>query len=1222
MATKFQRTVALALALIFVLSSFICGVSAADAAEKSTTSQAIENAKELLDLISYEEYSKKYSKEQKAAAAIVIDGTAYDAAETTASVGKATIGGKSALVVGAADKLVYKVNVPAAAKYVIILNYYGTVSEEDIAAAGLTGKVNASKSTSIQRIFRLNGEVPFSEAYYVTLNKRWSTEYPELNESMIKTNTIKNSRGEEVLRKFRVDVDNNELRANINQAPEWSDYALKDVDGFYKDSFEFHLKAGENTISFEGVSEPVAISSITLAPAEEIPSYNDYIARYAGESKGEGTVMIEAEYPAYTSTNTIYPVEDRSDALTSPCDTGRTMLNTIGGDKWQVARQVIAYKFKVEKSGLYTISPRYRQNINDGMYSSRVLNIYSDSTVAEGAKGYYDGVPFDEARELRFNYSTDWKLNPLQYGIISTDGEDRTIQYVDCEFYFEAGVEYTIEFEIALGTMADIVRSVASSLTRINNDYLNIMKLTGADPDEYRDYYFSSVMPDTVIDLIRQGSKISKIAEELTALSGVKSSNVATLEKVAWLLDRMGDNPEEEIAKNLSQLKSYIGSLGTWLSDAKNQPLQMDYILIQSAEEKLPAAKANFFQGLVHEIKSFWMSFFRNYDRMGASEENIGSTESIEVWMSSGRDQTQVMRNLINNDFTPKSNIPVDLKLIAGGTLLPSILAGRGPDVYVGLGDDTVINYAIRGALLEIEEFEGFTDLLYYKVDENYNTVYDENGEPIRNPNATFNDSAMFVLGIPDADNFMHYYALPETQGFSMMFLRTDIMADLGIDCLDTWDDLREAATILSQNSMTIGLHNDYKVFLYQMGGTLFADGGMRINLDSNVALDSFETMCELFTQYSFPYKYDFVNRFRTGEMPIGIAGYNGTYNHLIVFATELRGLWEFVPLPGIETVDAEGNKTINNVAVSSISSIVMINGCENEKDSWEFMKWHSSSECQINYSNEMVAILGDSAKHATANIQALESMPWTNKEYKNLMAQFNNLASIPNYPGAYIIGRYTKFAFLDAYNDKANPVTELLSYISTINKEITRKREEFGLETLELGETLALKRYGQVFDIIGENEKLKYKDSIVMSDADKSAYSAQIAAVKDALLAIDNDQTFTTYCDTEFIDNLRAAGEALAKAYAPTMLQKYDALNADSKALCKAQYEALKNAKDGEFLAKVAALRDQFGKVINHPDDYKDTLKAEDIVIGTVVNYVEDCAAALVEYQASYPID
>ncbi len=1212
------------LSLIFVLGCFVTGVSAAETSEMSATSQAIANAKELLNLISYEEYIKKHSEEKTAVSAIVINGSAYDKTATTAPVGVTTIDGKEAVVVGASDKLVYKVTVPETAKYSITINYFGTVTDEMIAAAGLTGKVVASKSTSMQRIFRLNGEVPFSEAYYVSLNKRWSTVYPELDDKMTQTNTIKDSAGNIVIRKFRVDIDRNELRADIVQDPAWTDYTIKDVDGFYKDAFEFVLKAGENELSFEGVSEPIAISAVTLHPAEKPMSYEEYIAQYAGVSKGSGVVKIEAEYPTYTSTNTIYPIEDRSDALTSPSDTNRTILNTLGGEKWQVAQQTVGYTFKVEKSGLYTIAPRYRQNINDGMYSSRVLRIYSDSTLKAGDKGYYNGFPFDEARELRFNYSTDWKLNPLQYGVF-TEGKDgsKQINYVDCEFYFEAGVEYTIEFEVALGTMAEIVRSVDSSLTRINNAYLNIMKLTGADPDENRDYYFSSVMPDTVIDLIRQGKKIEAIAKELTDLSGVKSSNVATLEKVAWLLGRMGNNPEEEIAKNLSQLKSYIGSLGTWLSDAKTQPLQLDYILIQSAEDKLPAAKSNFFQGLWHELKSFWASFFRNYDRMGASEENISKNDSIEVWMSTGRDQTQVMRNLINNDFTPSYNIPVDLKLIAGGTLLPSILAGRGPDVYVGLGDDTVINYAIRGALLEIENFDGFTDLLYYEVDENYNTKYDENGEPIRNPNATFNDPAMFVLGIPDADNFMHYYGLPETQSFAMMFVRTDIMADLGIDCLDTWDDLREAATVLSQNSMTIGLHNDYKVFLYQMGGTLFADGGMRINLDSNVALDSFETMCDLFTQYSFPYKYDFVNRFRTGEMPIGIAGYNGTYNHLIVFATELRGLWEFVPLPGIVTTDAEGNKVINNVSVSSISSIVMINGCENQKEAWEFMKWHSSSECQINYSNEMVAILGDSAKHATANIQALESMPWTNKEYKNLMAQFNNLASIPNYPGAYIIGRYTKFAFLDAYNNKANPVTELLSYISTINKEITRKRDEFGLETLELGETLASKRYGQILDILSANgEKMKYENSIRISDADRAAYSALLDAVKAELIKIDEDQTFTAYCETANINALRAAGEALAKAYAPAMLSIYSGLSAEAQERCKAQYEALKNAKDGEYLTKVAALRDQYGTVINHPDQYKSNLKAEEIVVATVVNYVEDCVGALVEYQASYPID
>ena len=67
----------------------------------------------------------------------------------------------------------------------------------------------------------------------------------------------------------------------------------------------------------------------------------------------------------------------------------------------------------------------------------------------------------------------------------------------------------------------------------------------------------------------------------------------------------------------------------------------------------------------------------------------------------------------------------------------------------------------------------------------------------------------------------------------------------------------------------------------------------------------------------------------------------------------------------------------------------------------------------------------------------------------RQVKAQFNNLAAVPNYPGYYILDRYTNFAFLSAYNDDADPATELLNYINTINKEITRKREEFNLEVI-----------------------------------------------------------------------------------------------------------------------------------------------------------------------------
>ena len=139
-----------------------------------------------------------------------------------------------------------------------------------------------------------------------------------------------------------------------------------------------------------------------------------------------------------------------------------------------------------------------------------------------------------------------------------------------------------------------------------------------------------------------------------------------------------------------------------------------------------------------------------------------------------------------------------------------------------------------------------------------------------------------------------------------------------------------------------------------------------------------------------------------------------------------------------------------------------MIEGSKNEEAAWEFIKWYTGAECQTDYANEMVAIIGDSAKHPTANRTALSQMPWTRAEYAEVQKQFENLAAVPNYPGYYILGRYTEFAFLAAYNNDADPSTELLSYINTINTEISRKRLEFGLETLEIGQTLATKRMAQ----------------------------------------------------------------------------------------------------------------------------------------------------------------
>jgi ABC-type glycerol-3-phosphate transport system substrate-binding protein len=399
-----------------------------------------------------------------------------------------------------------------------------------------------------------------------------------------------------------------------------------------------------------------------------------------------------------------------------------------------------------------------------------------------------------------------------------------------------------------------------------------------------------------------------------------------------------------------------------------------------------------------------------------------------------------------------------------------------GPDVYIGVAQGTVINYAIRGALLPMDvELNADGSI---KRDKDGNTTPRADFAEVT---ADFNDAAMLVLGIDDANGEHHYYGLPETQNFTMMFIRNDIFAELNIEIPQTWDDVKEIIPVLQSNNMQIGMTKDENIFLYQLGGELFADNGMRINLGSNVALEAFNTMCEMFTMYSFPYKYDFPNRFRTGEMPIGFASYTDTYNKLKVFATEIEGLWSFYPLPGYYDENGE----INNSSVSTITAICIITDCNNIEGAWEFSKWHAGEKCQIDYSNEMVAILGPSAKHATANTKALQSLPWTAAEYVQLEKQFNKLAAIPNYPGRYIVERYTQFAFLAAYDDNMDPVTEMQRYLTTINVEITRKRIEFGLETLEDGQTLAEKRMFEA-----EEALKKAHDSSSYKSAYDTAYN------------------------------------------------------------------------------------------------------------------------------------
>lgn len=1104
--TKFQRVISFLLASALAVSAGVVSAAAAQTDEDSfntVTEKTIGDYKEELESISYADYQKLFGDYQSANKTVVFDAI-NDLNEEQTTVGWLTAEEYAILTDGDTSndsdiQGIFKTEINGVPCLYTPGDGKVSFTKSGVAAGLYSVRVYyipiVGKSATIEREFYINGSAAFKESRSITFAKTWANEYDQAEVKVGKDETaetylskaselglsaVKEERddGTYILYDFpavwteqistylideigarfmTVDLQKNELRPATVQTPVWSELELRDSQGYYAEAFRYIIEPdtdGNVTLTFKGVNEAMAISKIELYPVEDTITYEEYIAKYKDAPKGTSVIKLEAENTVTTSTNTVYPTEDRASAANSPVDTSRTLLNTIGGEKWATAGQSVSYKFKVDSTGLYSIDFRYKQAVLEGLFVSRSVQLYSEG-LNEGDDGYYNGYPFLEAASSRFNYSSYWQSTRVHNGAEDANGEE-----IIYEFYLVEGVEYTLKLEVTLGSMASVINEIEDILNCVNTDYLTILRLTGTSPDEYRDYNFTRVMPSTLADMLKQSDRLYQVAADLKEIAGESSSTVATLEKVAETLFKMARD-EDEIASNLEQLKTHIGSLGTFLSDVKKQPLQLDYMLIQSVENSLPVAEPNFFRKMIHEISSFIQSFLRDYNSMGAMTESDG--EALEVWVAYGRDQAQVIRNLVTNDFTYDSGIAVDLKLITGGTLLPSILAGMGPDVYLGIGSGDVINYAIRGALMTVDvKSDGTVREDFEQVTEN------------------FTDAAMLVLGIANADDEYHYYGLPEVQSFNMMFVRIDVLSDMGIEIPKTWDDIYMAQTILEGNNMEIGLTTDYQIFLYQSGSELFADDGMRINLDSKEGLDAFETMCTLFTMRGFPYSYNAANRFRTGEMPILLADYTGMYNQLKVFATEIDGLWKMVPVPG--TVDSETG-AINNCAISGVTADVIVHGCDREDEAWEFLKWFTGADAQTGYANDMVAIIGDSAKHNTANRQALESMPWTNEELVEIRKQFNNLAAVPNYPGTYYIGRYTNFAFLAAYNDDADPVSSLLSYINTINKEINRKRSEFKLETLDIGETLADKRINQALTALE-----------ILSETD--GYFAQIATL------------------------------------------------------------------------------------------------------------------------------
>lgn len=863
----------------------------------------------------------------------------------------------------------------------------------------------AGKSSEIQRSFFIDGELPYGELALVEFTRIWTT---NLYERVVNEDDI------EVIN-WQKDNQGNDLKPSAIEVPEWTERFLYDSNGYITDELKIYLEAGEHTLSILSLREPMLIRKITFSNAPEEEDYATVKANWDAtgtiETTGQ-TIRIEAENAVRTSSQMLYPKQDQSSPAVYPSSASELLNNSIGGTSWQTAGQWIEWEFEISESGYYSISMYDKQNFVRGIYVSRKITIDGE-------------VPFAEMSAYGFDYAQNWRLDVL------SDEEGTPYQ-----FYLEEGT-HTIRMEVVLGDFSEIISTVQESVQDLNAIYRQVICITGVAPDRYRDYQITAALPGLQQELEEVRTKIDRAIKELQAIAGNNTDKITVLLTMRDQLDELIYD-QERFTEVLSSYKINVRACGNWITQVVNQPLQIDRIYI-SSEEVLPKVEhASWFSKIWYELKRLFYSFIINYNQIGNVADADSEGTTITLWIGTGRDQANVIKNLIDESFTPQYGINVNVQLVDMSTLLKASLAGQGPDVALQVGptqtaygqgnanmlsaaNDTPVNYGIRNAVLDLTQFTDYEEVVN-----------------------RFSESAMVPYTYNGAT-----YALPDTQTFLMMFYRKDILNEIGLEVPTTWDEVKVAMAVLAKNQMEFGMLPGEQVFamlLFQNGGNYYTEGGMSSALDQDVAINTFKEYCEFYTDYKLDRETSVEERFRTGECPIIIADYT-VFNNLAVSAPDIEGLWDFTVVPGTVQPDGSINHATGSIGVADM----IMADTEHPEECWEFLKWWTSSEIQTLYGREMESLMGEAGRVPTANIEALGNLSWQVNSYEALMSQFEQVQGIPQVPGGYYTWRNVNNAFYSVTTDTntATPRESLMEKVEYINAEINYKREELGLPTI-----------------------------------------------------------------------------------------------------------------------------------------------------------------------------
>ena len=763
--------------------------------------------------------------------------------------------------------------------------------------------------------------------------------------------------------------------------------------------YSVNLTAGVHVVEIENLGDAFEFAGVTLSSPEIINTYSEVSANYSQYKKYEGKqIVFEAEKPLYRNDYSLTAKADNGSVDISPKSASNSIINYIGGSTWSSPFQELTWEIEVPEDGLYKLGFNFKQNtiINGNAY--RWLKI-------DGA------TPFLEATKIGFNYKTAWQYKDLE--------DENGNAYL---FYLSAG-KHELSLSVTLAGVADIYDRLNTICAEIGDMYLDIVMITGETPDANRDYELYKQIPEFQEKLQGFYDELTAMSNELNSRQDINGQLDGAVKNMARVSKQMHDNRYESHLY-LDTYYSYYQTLSSWLFDIKNMALSLDTIIISAPETKTDSGKAGFFERLGFGFTRFFLSFVGDYSVVSSTDKDA---PTIKLWVNWGRDQVKVLNTLIQESFTAKKGINVKVEQV-NASLVQGIISNNSPDLYLHLARTEPVNLAMRGVLYDLTKSSDYNDVLK-NFQKGAEKPYIYKGKT---------------------------YALPDTQGFNVMFVRDDILGELGIKTPETWDDYLSATSILQRKNMNTYLPHIrilaattvntgagglsiFPTMLMQNGESLYNGELNATNLASPKSVATFKFWTDFYTKYKLNPDANFYQRFRVGTIPLGIASY-ANYLTFTVAAPEIAGKWSVHELPGVMKEDG----TIDRSSAGSGTGCAIMNSSKEKDAAWEFLKWWVSADTQYSYSFNCEAILGQSGRTATANVEALSRLSWDKESLKTILKQWENVNEIEEVPGSYYVSRSIDQAFWAVYNNEATEKEAITDWSRTSDNEIERKIAEY----------------------------------------------------------------------------------------------------------------------------------------------------------------------------------